>query len=117
MPWMLRPACGGSDLGPSNSPSRGAEVEAAATDSWEMAFAANLGTASGAPLSGTGAGVARAVPASAAAAGGGDDGDDDEVMVSVQGVSVPIGAVTEDDQGRMSAEEHARYFELCQDYM
>ena len=123
MPWMFRPAVPGAAVagGPSASDAD-AEIPNA-TSSWEATFAANLGAAGGA--SGTASGPARTVPAAVAAvapaapepAGGGDGFEEEEEMVNVAGVPKPIGAVTEEDQGRMSEEEHARYFELCQAYM
>ena len=124
-PWMSRPAVPGAAVagGPSASDADAEIPNATTCTSWEAKFAANLDAAGGA--SGTASGPARTVPAAVAAvapaapepAGGGDGFEEEEEMVNVAGVPKPIGAVTEEDQGRMSEEEHARYFELCQAYM
>ena len=114
--WMSRSAVpSAADAGGPSASVADAETPNA-TSTWEAAFRANqdaAGAASG-PARAVPAAVAPAPPASPEPAGGDDDFDEEEEMVDVAGVPKPIGEVTEEDQGRMSAEEHARYFELCQ---
>ena len=43
-----------------------------------------------------------------------EDDDDDDVMVTVQGVQMPLSSVTDEDQDRMTQAEYEEYFKLYQ---